>query len=624
MAQGAEKRVEYSFSDYVQRCRDDFVFWCRNEAIIRTPHTTTGRVEETHLNPNQAQLTFIDDVFRQLSERGFVRTIILKSRKHGFSTIIQALGVWVCQFWPNSEALTVAHQAEPTRYLFGIGRRVASQCTKNCGSGVAKKARGNRLEFSNGSTAECRTQGGSADKERGTTPTFLHISELPSWESARRHTSAADVAQALLNAVPDSPGSMVFIESTARGCANLFYRIWNRASRRERGNLFVPLFFTWTGRDEFSVDAETKGQGIKEKKLARLMTEAWEAGDATGTYEHGKDLRYTGEEIEVALKHRLTPEQMRWRRRTISNKCDGDLERFHEEYPIVPEEAFVASGRPFFQTQKITKRLDDLDAYRPIVEDSILVMDETSGRPRFQPGAPIGGGWQIYMKPSAGHRYVAASDSADGGAGKEDDFSAIEVLDRKTGDIVAEFLGKIPPDTLAHQLAYISMLYNDALCAPERNQQGHTTVHTLRTEHPCRPIYRAYAAPSTLPSGEEYIRNLGWRTKEDTRAFMLDEMSKRWRRGDVGIYSTRLLGQMLSFHRDKSSGKPQHVDGEHDDAVIAVSIAVAIDALLEERGEPAVIKEQVSEEPPPGATLVFDGRCPPSAKDPAGSLYGWF
>tara|TARA_R100000664_G_C2760178_1_gene151112 strand:+ start:14904 stop:16751 length:1848 start_codon:yes stop_codon:yes gene_type:complete len=615
--------MSLTYKDYVDRCREDFVFWCQNEARIRTPHTASGRIEETTLKPNDAQLDFIEDVFRQMKERGFVRSIILKSRKHGFSTIIQALKIWMCKFVPNTEALTVAHQAEPTRYLFGIGQRITSLCDESCGAHVTRKARGNRLEFSNGSTAECRTQGGSADKERGTTPTFLHISELPSWESARKNTSAADVAQALLNAVPDSKGTMVFIESTAKGVGNLFYRIWKRAERKERGNVFVPLFFTWTGRDEFSVPAQLVSDGTIEILNDKKMKDAWRAGDSTAAYECSKALNYTSEEMEVAIKHNLSPSQMRWRRRTLANKCDLDIDRFHEEYPITPDEAFVASGRPFFLTRKVVKRLESLEDYRPMVSESMLVKDDASMMPRFSTGAPVGGGWEVYKKPAGGHRYIASSDSADGGTSKEDDFSCIQVLDRKTGELVAEFLAKVPPDILAHQLAYISMLYNNALCAPERNQQGHTTVHTLRTEHPDRPIYRAYTGPSTMPSGEEFIKNMGWRTKEDTRAFMMDELSKRWRRDEITIYSKRFLGQMLTFHRDKTSGKPQHVPGEHDDAIIAGAIAVAVDALMEERGEPAMVDTEKVVTAPVGATMVFDGRCP-SGLDPAESYYGWF
>jgi len=623
VAQSVEERMSAGWGDYVDRCREDFVFWCQNEAVIRTPHTSTGRVEEINLQPNEAQLTFIGDVFSQLKTRGFVRTVILKSRKHGFSTIIQALKIWMCKFVPNTEALTVAHQADPTRYLFGMGQRMANNTSKGCGSHVTRKARGNRLAFSNGSTAECRTQGGSADKERGTTPTFLHISELPSWESSRKFTSAADVAQSLLNAVPDSRGTMVLIESTAKGVGNLFYRIWKRAERRERGNVFVPLFFTWLGRPEFEVPAESLAMTSRELKLDRLLREAWAGSDATGAYDIGRELGYTSEEIDLALKHDLQPAQMRWRRRTLANKCDGDHERFMEEYPITSDEAFIASGRPFFSTSKIVLRLDELEGFKPIVSDSMLCRDGEKRQPRFITGAPIGGGWQIYARPASGHRYIAASDSADGGTSKQDDFSAIQVLDRKTGDLVAEFLAKVPPDILAHQLAYISILYNDALCAPERNQQGHTTIHTLRTEHPDRPIYRAYVGPSTMPSGEEFIRNLGWRTKEDTRALMMDEFSRRWRRGEVGIYSTRLLGQMLSFHRSKTSGKPEHVDGAHDDAVIAGAIAMAVDSLLEERGLPAKIETNTPLEPPSGASVVFDGRCA-KLEDPAEALYGWF
>ena len=54
----------------------------------------------------------------------------------------------------------------------------------------------------------------------------------------------------------------------------------------------------------------------------------------------------------------LTPEQMNWRKYTINNKCQGDVELFMQEYPSTPEEAFIASGRPVFNTASVRKYLN--------------------------------------------------------------------------------------------------------------------------------------------------------------------------------------------------------------------------------------------------------------------------
>ena len=208
---------------YIQLCRDDVRFCFKNEFKIRSFDRDTMRWKLVPFTLNDEQEHLLQVIERQMKERGFVRIIIDKARKLGMSTFIQALKMHTCMFNPQSHALTVAHEESATRELFRIGKRIAENIDERVATGLKNKAKGNLLEWHNGSRAECQTQGGSPDSERGSTPNFLHMSELPSWESSRRTTSAADVAQALLNAVPNEKSTIVIIESTAMGMGNLFY-----------------------------------------------------------------------------------------------------------------------------------------------------------------------------------------------------------------------------------------------------------------------------------------------------------------------------------------------------------------------------------------------------------------
>jgi hypothetical protein len=54
------------------------------------------------------------------------------------------------------------------------------------------------------------------------------------------------------------------------------------------------------------------------------------------------------EEEELVELHGADLEQISWRRWAIPNRCQGYVDKFHQEYPTTPEEAFVSTGDPAF------------------------------------------------------------------------------------------------------------------------------------------------------------------------------------------------------------------------------------------------------------------------------------
>ena len=52
---------------------------------------------------------------------------------------------------------------------------------------------------------------------------------------------------------------------------------------------------------------------------------------------------------EIMEEHDLTIYQMNWRRHTLMNKCGGDEDKFKQEYPLTPDEAFITSGKRVFK-----------------------------------------------------------------------------------------------------------------------------------------------------------------------------------------------------------------------------------------------------------------------------------
>ena len=126
-----------------------------------------------------------------------VRIIIDKSRKVGVSTLVEAVGFHYCLFNKNAEALVIAHLQGATERIFDITRRYHENLPSLFEAVVSTRSVGKGIRFQHGSLMEVMTQG-STDAARGSTPSFLHISELGLWDRGRATTSAEDVLQSTL------------------------------------------------------------------------------------------------------------------------------------------------------------------------------------------------------------------------------------------------------------------------------------------------------------------------------------------------------------------------------------------------------------------------------------------
>jgi len=541
-----------------------------------------------------AQEALLKEIKRQEDERGFVRIVISKSRKEGLSTIIQALAIHHCQTTPHAHALTVAHETDATKELFRIGRRIVDNCDPAVFPPLMNKPKGNKLEWVNGSRAECQTQGGSADSERGSTPTFLHISELPSWETGRRNTSAVDVAQALLNAVPDLPSTYVFIESTSKGVGNLFHDIYLRAIKDVRGNLYEPMFFSWKDNPDYSTPCPSPERGKEELWLSNQMVEAHEADDLIAFNDAANRLGYDQQQRQRAVEFKLTPDQVRFWQQTMVNKCNSDPDRFDEEWPLSWQISFVSSGRNVFSARLIQEMMKQA---KPPEESGTLIEQDNRIVVR-----PDGGGWEVYDQPHPDHNYLVSSDAAGGGRSNDDDFACIQVFDRFDRRQVAEFYDRVTPDYLARQQALAATMYNNAMLVPESNNHGLVVIHYLIRDFPQLQLYRRYSEAGKVAGTE--TNKLGYSTDVRTRHFMVGLFESVVRRSEVVLNSKRLLGEMLTLIRSKVSGRPEAPYGHHDDATIAMAISIDVHKQLVEQGEPS-LKEATGDVDPSGFAAVF-------------------
>lgn len=258
----------------------------------------------TALRPNRMQRRLFQAMLDQSLQGLPIRIVVLKGRKPGVSTFIEALAYFLAQHTPLFSARVVAHTQESTRDIFAIARRIA----ENDPAGVipSRPPSGGHLVFPHDSSLTLRTAGG-AFVLSGATTDFAHLSELAKW------SGGADAVKAQLasitQSVPFHPQTVIVIESTANmvDTSGQFRAYWDAAARGQ--GPYRAFFTPWFEDDRHVADARDLGA-------------------------------LDDEESDLVARHALKPEQLAWRRRKIRGDFAGDVRYFRQEHPSTPEEAF--------------------------------------------------------------------------------------------------------------------------------------------------------------------------------------------------------------------------------------------------------------------------------------------
>lgn len=236
----------------------------------------------------------------------------------------------------------------------------------------------------------------------------------------------------------------------------------------------------------------------------------------------------------------------------------NDKQRFAQEYSL----EFLAAGRMVFDQDAIRKqRKNILDVGDKIVWTS-------------KDGATTDGivhlkdDLRIYRPPETDGLYIFGVDNSEGVEGG--DYTAVTVLNRKTGEEVAFYRGLIAPDRLAIKLNEWGRYYNNALMVVEVNNHGITTLADLRKLlYP--NLYFRQAKFDTIAN--EWTDKLGWRTSPQTKFFLIDDLNKSLRDGDLTFHSREILDEMLTFVYNENNEMQPMTKKYHDDCIFSSAIA---------------------------------------------------
>lgn len=462
------------------------------------------------------------------------RNIILKSRQLGFTTYEAIDSLDDCLFTTNFSSLFIAHTKEDAIEIFDKKVDLAWKNIPdswrdgwNVDTSTANKL---KFNFGEGDYSQMIV----SNSGRSGTHNRVHISEFAKL-CAKYPTKADEIITGTIPSVPSN--GRIDIESTAEGMGGHFYDIFWEAWTRKREPLateFKAHFYNWQWDDEDIA------------KVERLIpTAQMEQGEKFKNYQDTHKLS----------DREITYYYTKW----LSLKKDWD--KLHQEYPTTPDEAFISSGTPYFDNGKLKEYLARTKDPEFVGEIRMI-----ADKPIFE---SCDGNLSIWEKPQTYSSYVIGGDTAEGLEGG--DYQVLEVIDNKTLKCVAKYKSHVPPDELAKVAFTLGKWYNWAYLGIESNKDGlWVNSELFKMGYP-----NLYYREEMDDIAHTVKRKLGFRTDMRSRDNILVELKSCLNTITDCWTNADFLRECMTFVRGVN-GKPEAMQGRHDDEVMATAIAFQI------------------------------------------------
>ena len=500
-----------------RRLFDEFPYYASKALKIRTKEA-----EVVNLSLNEAQKRLVAVIEDQMRAEGKVRVIVLKARQMGLST---AIGGWMYSRASQREAqkaLVVTHKAESTTALFDMTKRFHDLCPPGLQPHTKYSSR-KELKFDLLDSGYMVATAGGDGIGRGETITLAHLSELAFWPKS----TAKENLNGILQAVPNTAGTAIFIESTANGISGQFYDFWKGACEGTNG--FIPIFLPWFIQPEYR-------EPIPE------------------------NFKATPDELELVEKYGLDNEQLMFRRKKIAT---SGRELWSQEYPSEPDEAFLTTGRPVFDPPQLVEmaRVAPNVLRRLALELETMELESPGEWREHHRGELL-----TYSEHDPGETYYIGADVAMGVRGG--DFSVAQVLDSKKRQ-VAVWRSHVHPDYFAKVLYHLGMYYNTGKIVVESNNHGILTCTRLGKDL-AYPNFYTETVYDKLDDRETV--NLGFRTSVKTKPLVIDQLRASLRQQEMIVNDQTTLRELQTYIVT-DTGNMEAEEGCFDDTVIALALA---------------------------------------------------
>ena len=176
--------------------------------------------------------------------------------------------------------------------------------------------------------------------------------------------------------------------------------------------------------------------------------------------------------------------------------------------------------------------------------------------------------WQ-WKEPVNGHRYIMGVDVS---RGDSEDFSSINIIDFDDREQVAEYIGKIPPDDLASVAYKWGILYGNAFIVIDiTGGMGVATSRKLQELNYKNLYIDGINTQNIWEYNKKALDKIPGLNFNNKRTQIVAAFEEALRKG-FSVRSNRLLNELNTFVY--MNGRPDHMKGAHDDAIMSLSMAL--------------------------------------------------
>lgn len=495
---------------------------------------------------NEVQHNFINTLNKAIEDynNGLITTIsllILKGRQQGFTTLITAYQLACTITKRNFEGLTLADKSVNTEAIFQNKAKFIYNNLPILLKPTEKYNSKRQLLFEKLNSSWAID---TATKEVGRSRTinFFHGSECAFWKDGIASIQASLGETFTKNAIK-------IYESTANGF-NDYREMWKSGQH-------INCFYEWWKTEEYRLNFETKNMQTKFLNDIYRKKGEW-------IYDR---IRWLKEDKG------LDDRQLYWYFKKYQGYIDKEL--IKQEYPCTEDEAFIASGRCYFSTEIIIKRIDELEQiknqgildigyfnYEIEVKEDRRILKNITWISDY-----VNGCIKLYQKPKKYYPYCLGGDTAGEGS---DNFTGI-VIDNTTDKIVAKLKHEKDETFYTRQIYCLGQYYNWALIGLETNFSTYPTK-MLAEEYEYPNLYVREKVDDFTNKKE---RIFGFETNKKSRPLILAELQRIMNEEIEKITDIDILREALTFIKNEK-GRPEAQEGAHDDLIMGSAITYYI------------------------------------------------
>ena len=508
--------------EYV-KCMRDTPYALRT--YLETYDNTVSKYVPLELFPDQISLLKDYEDFNE--------NIALKYRQAGVSTVTAAwvsLKIAFAKKTKPEKILIIANKLDTSQEMANKIRMFIGQWPSWVGIDFSVD-KNSQKHYKTNNGCEVKAVATSKDALRGFTPTILVFDEA-AFIDADSDFWAACMASL-------STGGKVIVVSTPNGYDPIYYEIYNQANRGMNDFKISEMF--WFRDPRYTKDLYL----VKTKDIIHYLlnkTEYQKEDIVSWENISFEDRNY--DELKLIMNSGYKP---------CSSWFEGMVKKLKYDKRKVSQELecnFLGSGDNVF--------------------DSLLMQRVKENMIKEPQNKMMGNSLWIWKEPVMGHKYVMGVDVS---RGDSEDFSSFQIIDFDTREQVAEYVGKLPPDTMAEICYKWGNMYNCFIVIDITGGMGVSTSRKLQ-ELGYKNLYVDGVDLANKwkydPKALDKIPGLNFNNKRVQIIASFEEAMRH----EFKIYSSRLFDEMNTFVY--VNGRPDHQKGQHDDLIMSIAMATYV------------------------------------------------